>query len=247
MLESPTNEQYPLSEEGINLLSVLFCVPFACIKDTVVLSGMKDGTVRHTIVELITAGLVTSHPLGWTKALMNRFWLTRDALKLKGATGASWHDDGNLSYLLQRLPLIEHFYPAVGAARNLGSFREFQWISGRSMDAIACFKEGWVALCWSGITEKESHISARMESLGLDLLELAASEETPFPAKIIFLVEDWWQQVLVLRATRYLPMAETLVSTWCINDGPCPNIIATPESRGMVHQEVGARGTGAWT
>ena len=170
MLESPTNEQYPLSEEGINLLSVLFCVPFACIKDTVVLSGMKDGTVRHTIVELITAGLVTSHPLSWTKALMNRFWLTRDALKLKGATGASWHDDGNLSYLLQRLPLIEHFYPAVGAVRNLGSFREFQWISGRSMDAIACFKEGWVALCWSGITEKESQISA---STTVALLNLA--------------------------------------------------------------------------
>ena len=240
------NEEEPLSDDAERVLVCLVDRPLASREDCVSSIDLPGPRVRDALEELRNWGLLESNLLGWTKPRVERISLPAEGTRRLGIPSPTWHDEGNLGHLLQRLPLPENFYPAAGAVEGLGPIERFQWISGRSLDAAVDYRDGWVAIFWSGLLESESAISARLEDLGQDMLDLASTGEDPFPAKFLFVVEDWWQRCLVERAVRHLPMAEELVEIWCIADGDCPRIKAIPGSRGWISQPVRARRTGNW-
>ena len=239
------NEEEPLSGDAERVLFWLTDRPLASTDDCVSSMDLPGPRVRDALRELRNWGLLETDLLGWTRPRVARIRLPDRAIRRLGIPSPTWHDEGNLGHLLQRLPLVENFYQAAGSV-ELGPVERFQWISGRSLDAAVDYRDGWVAIFWSGLLEKESSISARLEDLGQDLLDLASTGEDPFPARFLIVVEDWWQRCLVQRAVRHLPMAEELVDIWCIADGDCPGIKPILRGRGRISQPVPARGTGKW-
>ena len=247
MVNTLRNEEESLSGDAERVLVWLADRPLASTDDCVSSMDLPGPRVRDALRELRNRGWLEADLLGWTRPRVERMHLSGKGIGRLGIPSPTWHDEGNLGHLLQRLPLVENFYQAAGAVEGLGPVERFQWISGRSLDAAVDYRDGWVAIFWSGLLEKESGISARLEDLGQDLLDLASTGEDPFPAKFLFVVEDWWQRCLVRRAVRHLPMAEELVDIWCIADGEWSRIKGTLRSRGRISQPVRARGTGNWS
>ncbi len=246
MVKVLRNEEEPPSDDAEMVLAHLAECPLASMEDCVSSIDLPGPRVRDALQELRNWGWLETERLGWIRPRVDRIRLPEKAIRRLGIPSPTWHDEGNLAHLLQRLPLTETFYLAAGAVGGLGPIERFQWISGRSLDAAVDYRDGWVAIFWSGLLHSESDISARLEGLGQDLLDLASTGESPFPAKLLFVVEDWWQRCLVQRAIRHLPSAEELVEIWCIADGDCPEIRATLGSRGRISQPVPARRAGNW-
>ena len=246
MVDALRHEEEPISGDAEMVLVHLADRPLASTEDCVASMDLPAPRVRDALRELKHRVLSESTLLGWTRPRVERIYLPEKGIRRLGISLPTWHDEGNLSHILQRLPLAENFYLAAGAVEGLGAIKRFQWISGRSLDAAVDYQDGWVAILWSGLLESESGISARLENLGQDLLDLVSTGEVPFPAKLLFVVEDWLQRCLVQRAVRHLPMADVLVDIWCIDDGDCPRIEATLRSRGRISQPVPARRVGNW-
>ena len=236
----------PVSEMATDLLSPVFDTPLFSIEDIKLLAGLPDSRARAMIAELHKAGLLKYDVLGWTRKGVRRWWLTGHAPQMVDSPGPTWHDDGNRGYLLHRLPLAETFYRVAGSVEGLGKVGAFQWIADRSLDAAVRYEYGWVAILWSGFMESESHFRSRLTDLGRDLLDLAATGESPWPGMLCVVVTDWWQKELVKRAVRLLSLGPEMVSIWCIANGECPRITPYLKGRGWIHQPVRERGVGGW-
>ena len=246
MVNALRHEEEPLSGDAEKVLICLADRPLASTEDCEASIDLPDARVRDALRELKHRALLESTLLGWTRSRVERINLPEKGIRRLGISVPTWHDEGNLSHILQRLPLAENFYLAAGAVEGLGAIKRFQWISGRSLDAAVDYQNGWIAIFSIGLLAGESGISARLENLGQDLLDLASTGEGPFPAKLLFVVADWWQRCLVQRAVRHLPMVDVLVDIWCIEDGDCPRIKPTLRSRGRISQPVPARSVGNW-
>lgn len=222
-------------------------LPLSSIEDVAANSGLKDPAVREAIRDLEEREILRGDKVGWACMPVMRRHVAKDALSEFQIQGPTWHDEGNRSFLFSRLPMIQTFYQLIAHVRNLGRFERFHWIAGYGLDAAVQFEEGWVAILWSGLRERESVLQSRVESLWRDYRVLASTDEAPWPGMVCFVVPDYWQAELVCRVLRRLQWDERQAVIWCLQTGRCPEIHIHRESRGGIYQPVLNRDTGGWS
>ena len=197
--------------------------------------------------ELGDERLVESVALGCSRRRVDRYFLTEYGQEQFGLSGATWHQPGTLSRLLERLTSVEWLPPAAAAIQDLGELQDFQWVDGVSFDAAVRYEQGWAVLCWAGLLRSEGVFRERLEQLGDDLLTLAAGADSPRPGLLCVVAADRWQVELALRVARRFGM-EDWVRVWCITDESWHGAEVPLTSRGWVRQTAYLRtmSRGAW-
>ena len=174
---------------------------------------------------------------------------------------APMHEDWGIAYLLERFPILEHFYPAANGIQNLpsidpkqlmGSLTRFTWFQGVPWDAAARYERGWAAFVYSGILETETHLRHRMNRLGPALMECtlttaAVGDNTwAWPGLIVFIVPDQWQRELVRRVVKGFVFAHQ-VRVHCIADSSVEGPQQMGTSRKWIGQPLWPVDMGGWT
>ena len=234
-----------VGEGALRVLNVLVDIPLATARDLTDLTGFSPSMVYLRLGQLKDLGLVDSVSLGWSFALSMRWFLTDSGLLALGRLGSTWHEEPARCRLLDRLPSVEWFYPAAVGVRDMGAFEGFRWFDNVSLDAMARYEQGWIALFWSGFFQSEDRIASRFARLGPDLRQMSVSPELPWPGLLLFVVSDHWQRELVYRAARRYYLDDR-VSVLCIRDGSRSGLGNCKPSRGWVHQPVRFRDLGGW-
>ena len=235
-----------LSEGAKALMPSLVELPLASASDV---SGLLNGDVSGAYArlwELHGAGLVECHPLGATKSKVNRWWVTEHGLDAVGFGGLAWQQPWTLSQVLDRLPSAEWFYPVAFSLKSLGELRNFQWFTGISWDAAARYDRGWVAFFWSGILQVEGRLRAALGQLAGDLRSHSVDGGAAWPALLVFVACDEWQQELVIQVARLFGL-EDMVQVWCVADGSVRGAHSGAGRGGWVFQEFEMRGMGGWS
>ena len=235
-----------VAEGGQRVMNALLDLPLATARDLMALSSFSYSMVHLWLGILREQGLVDSVYLGWFAPLSMRWFLTDQALSGLGRLGSNWHEEPARCRLLDRFPSVEWFYPAAASIRDLGAFEGFNWFDNVSLDAMARYERGWIALFWSGSFQSEERIAARLSRLGPDLREMSVSPEVPWPGLLLFIVNDHWQRELVYRAARRYYLQDQ-VSVLCARDGSRSGAGNVRPSRGWVQQPVRLRGAGGWS
>ena len=221
-------------------------LPLASASDV---SGLLNGDVSGAYArlwELHGAELVECHPLGATKSKVNRWWVTEHRLDALGLGGLAWQQPWTLAQVLDRLPSAEWFYNLAFGMRGVGEFRNFQWFTGISWDAAARYDRGWVAFFWSGILQVEARLRALLGQLAGDLRSHSVDGGAAWPALLVFVACDEWQQELVIQVTRLFGL-EDMVQVWCVADGSVRGAHSGAGRGGWVFQEFEMRDMGGWS
>ena len=234
-----------ISGGGRRLLDLLAELPLATTRDLTALAGVGSSVTYKRLGELRDLGLLDSASLGWCCSLSMRWFLTDMALSVLSRLGTTWHQEFSRCRLLERLPSVEWFYQVVSQIEDIGPFEAFHWMNGVSLDAVACYQHGWVALFWSGSFQSEDWIASRLGRLARDLRDLSISLDAPWPGLLAFVVNDEWQRELVYRAARRYHL-EDQVAVWCARDGSRSGAAYCRASRGWVYQPVYFGDTGGW-
>ena len=227
------------------VLNALLDLPLATARDLTGLTRFSQSTVYGWLGHLKKQELVDSVYLGWSAPISMHWFLTDQALSGLGRLGSNWHEEPARCRLLERFPSVEWFYLAAAGVRDMGAFEGFNWFDNVSVDAIARYERGWVALFWSGSFQSEDRIAARLSRLGPDLREMSVSPENPWPGLLLFVVNDHWQRELVYRAARRYYL-EKQVAVLCALDGSRSGAGNCRPSRGWIHQPVRLRDAGGW-
>ena len=115
-----------------------------------------------------------------------------------------------------------------------------------SFDAAVRYRDGWIAIFWSGILQKESAILDRLRDFGRDMVELSDSFRPAWPGLLCFVVSDQWQRVLVERVAGQFGPLRDRVAVWCVADGSRTGASQPLDSRGRVRQRTYPRDMGGW-
>lgn len=234
-----------LSEIDLLVLKTHRQMPLATIREVKAVRSLKESAVRTSAKKLERGGLLAGDEIDWRgKRRPVRRHLTSAGLRRLGVVGPTWHDPGNRGHLLKRLLPLKRFYRMIGRVRGLGEFREFLWLEGSGLDAIAKFENGWIGLVWSGTMEGELHLVERLSGMAGWLQDHATTDQAPWPAQIWFVVQDIWQKVVLSRALKQLAWDPTFAPVWCPKDGDCPEHTIVLESRGDVRQQANSRNVG---
>lgn len=234
-----------LSPGRAAVLEMLRWLPLASAGDLAPILGRLETGVLADLREARMSGLVDSGQLGCTRGQCQRWFLTDPCLSQSGLVGATWHDEAARCRLLEILPAVEGFYPVVGGVRNLGGFRQFQWLDalgdeGPSCDAAVLYEEGWIALFHCGRLLRERHLAERLVRFPLDCQAWAVGSPQPWPSQIHFIAADEWGRELAMRAAADFGL-EPISGFWCSADGTG----AAPENpgtgRGWIFQPVRKR------
>ena len=239
-------ENLGLSEGAKALMPSLVELPLASASDV---AGLLNGDVSGAYArlwELHGARLVECHPLGATKSKVNRWWVTEHGLDAVGFGGLAWQQPWTLSQVLDRLPAAEWFYHVAFNMKGLGELRNFQWFTGISWDAAARYDRGWVAFFWSGILQVEARLRAVLGQLAGDLRSHSVDGGAAWPALLVFVASDQWQQELVIQVTRLFGLEE-MVQVWCVADGSVRGAQSGVGRGGWVFQEFEMRDMGGWS
>ena len=212
MPEAPSSSS-EVSPGGRRLLEIMADLPLATARDLMSLSKVGSTLVYDRLGELRDLNLVDCVSLGWYGPLSMRWFLTDAALSLLGCLGSTWHEEFTRCRLLERLPSVELFYPVAAGIDDLGPFRSFHWLDGVSVDAVARYQHGWIALFWSGPLQSEDWIAARLGRMAADLRGMSVTRDSPWPGLLAFVVSDQWQRELVYRAARRYHL-EDQVAVW---------------------------------
>ena len=234
-----------LSDGGKRVAKVLLDMPLSSAHDLACVTGYSMAGVYPRLEELREKGVIDGVSLGWTRGQVTRYWLTSEAVGVLDLVGSSWHEEWGLGRLLERLPLVEWFYRVVGGVEGLGAFERFQWLSGVSIDAVAEYGEGWVAVLWSGLFESENALSARLERMGSELMRMGVFREGAWPGLFCFVVGDRWQRELVYRAARKYGI-ESVVRVCSVDEGGNLGPLRADKSRGRLYHPVDSRDIGGW-
>ena len=233
------------SEGDRRRLDWLVDAPLATARDLSSLSGIGRSFWYAQLGDLRSRGLVDSAALGRSRPLSMRWFMTGSGLSVVGMPGSTWHEEFARCRLLERLPSVEWFYQVASQVRDLGAFQSFHWLDHGSIDAVARYRYGWIALFWSGAFQSETAIANRLGRLALDLREMSVPPEPPWPGLLAFVVSDQWQRELVYRAARRYRL-EDQVGVWCARDGTRSGARNSRASRGWVSQPLQHRSTGGW-
>ena len=212
------------------------------------------------------AGLLESHVMGATKPRAARYWLGERGRALVNPP-QYWHGEFLRSQLLQRLPLVEQFYPVLAEFQDrLGRLRDARWSQSQSHDMIARFEKGWVAFFYSGVLETRQHLLKRLDTFNEELCdtitiphyleygggiiapELAeytqVNRPRAYPSMIVIVVPDLWQVELVRRALR--ERTRRPVQIRCIATGQTYGDPEPGPSEDDVLQPIRIRDMGGW-
>ena len=243
--------QHGLSKGIGNVLRLLRWLPLASADDIAgVLNRPRTGVLQD-LSKLKGQGLVESAELGCTRGQRQRWYLTDRCLERAGLSGATWHDAQARRRLLDLLPAAERLYEALGSVRNLGGFKEFQWLDatadqGPSCDAAALYEGGWVSLCWFGTLLAETDMVQRLVRFPVDFQVLAVGDPQPWPSRLCLVVMDQWERELALRALGDGGM-DNMASIRCVADDTVTGPDGFVPSRGWVYQPVRHRSApGTW-
>ncbi len=229
-----------LGEGDLRVVRAVLELPLASAGDIAALQRRSASGVHARLRALGDKGLgdvrlVESVSLGCSRRRVDRYFLTGHGQEEMGLSGVTWHQPGTLARLLERLTSVEWLYPAAAAIRDLGEFRDFQWVDGVSFDAAVRYEQGWVVLFWAGLLRSERVFGERLEKLGDDLLTLAAGAGLPRPGLVCVVAGDRWQVELVLRVARRYGM-EDWMRVWCAVDDAWHGAESTLTSWGWVQQ-----------
>ena len=235
----------PVSEAIWGVAAALSQLPLGSAADIGGVQGVGVSGVYNKLWELAGLGYAECMQLGWSRQRTTRWWLTEEALIEVGLLGGSWHQDWGRSVLLERLPLVEWFYHVAGSLDMLGPLVTFRWLDGLVMDAVARFRDGWVAFLWSGLWQGERSLRERIERLGPQLIDVGVVGQRAWPGLLCFVVSDEWQRELVWRVVHQYRL-ESRTMVWCAADGSRSGVSVPGVSRGWVYQPVRARDLGNW-
>ena len=240
-----------LSKGVADVLRLLFWLPLASADDIAGILSRSAPSVLKALGRLREARLVESAQLGCTMGQRQRWHLAGECLARTGLSGATWHDEAARCRLLDLLPALERFYPAVAAVRTMGDFREFQWLDalgagGPSCDAAVRFEGGWAALFWCGSFMSEAILTERLLRFPVDCQALAVGALRPWPNRLLLVVADEWGKELAVRVLEDLGL-EGQASVHCVADGSVTGPTHAGEGRGWVYQPLRKRsGEGSW-
>lgn len=228
------------------VLDLLAELPLATAGDLAGLSGLSSSAVYQRLSRCREQGQAESVALGWAAPSAQRWFLTEPGLALLERLGTTWHEEPARCRLLDRLPSVEWFYPAAAGLRDLGPLEGFHWYDNCSIDAVARYRDGWIALFWSGCYQSEEAIARRLSRVGPDLRQRSLSTAAPWPGLLFFVVGDPWQRELVRRAARRYYL-EDQVALLCAQDGRRSGALHCRPSRGWVSQPLPSRRVSGWS
>ena len=238
-----------VSEAAKRVVEVLVGMPLATQSRLAAALRRTTADLQAPLAELREEELVTSVVLGSVSDGSKpaaRLFFTDKAKEQFGDLPVTWHEEGNLAALLDRLPVADACYLAATEIRGYGRFEEFRWLDGVGLTAMARYEQGWCGLIWSGMLETVTELDARFGRLAADIGSLAAGQEyRPWPGILAVVVPDPWQRELVMNAAGRYGL-DGQVSTWCISDGIRTGASTGGISRGWIHQEVAPREIGTW-
>ena len=142
--------------------------------------------------------------------------------------------------------MVEGGYPAAGQIEGLGPFQEAAWVDSVSFDLAVRFRDGWVALVWSGPLLREDGIRRRLCSFGKDMVELSVGSGPAWPGLIGFVANDKWEEELVYRAVQPWRSLADRVSVWRVPDCAWSGAVHPLDSRHWVRQPADPAGMGGW-
>ena len=225
----------------------LIRMPLCGGEDQARLQGRNPSGVHASLRGLRKRGVITSVRLGCLRPQTDRSFLAYEGQRQLDPTFASWHQPAYLNRLLERLPSVEHLYPAAAGVTDLGAFRDWQWVDAVSFDAAVRYEQGWAVFFWVGPLRVESRFAERLVDLGEDLEDLAVGNARPRPSLLCCVVYDRFQVEMVLGVTRRLGMQDW-VRIWCIGDDSWHGADGHLIGRGWIRQPAYRRNvtTEAW-
>ena len=168
----------------------LIRMPLCGGEDQARLQGRNPSGVHASLRGLRKRGVITSVRLGCLRPQTDRSFLAYEGQRQLDPTFASWHQPAYLNRLLERLPSVEHLYPAAAGVTDLGAFRDWQWVDAVSFDAAVRYEQGWAVFFWVGPLRVESRFAERLVDLGEDLEDLAVGNARPRPSLLCCVVYD---------------------------------------------------------
>ena len=235
-----------LSATAQQALFALLDMPLATASELAGVLGKAPPQVHQDLREIADSGLAGSDLLGSSldRATPARRWFITDQRTLN-MMRKPWHEEGNRSELLSRLPMLQWFYQIAGLVTGLGEMEDFLWLEDTNFNAAALYEHGWIGLVWSSPLETPAELHARMQAWGVYLHTYGI--QNAWPARWCFVAADEWQRDLVRQAVRAYDLADD-TSVWCITDGrPTGALNLDPaRSRGRVLQQPRYRDIGNW-
>ncbi|MCY4365162.1 MAG: hypothetical protein OXE17_02890 [Chloroflexi bacterium] len=226
-----------LSDPDRRIADIVRSCPLISTDDIAGILDRRESGVSACLRRLKAGGIVNSIAVGWRRQQRERFYLSSQAQDETGLAGATWHQPGCLTRLMERISSVEDLYEATAQLKGLGALKDFQWLDGVSLDAAVRFEAGWVALFRVGTLPAESDIAKTVTNLGRDLVALAAEDPHPRPALLYFVTADLWESELVNNVVRLYEI-EDWAQIYCVQDGSWEGQIARLNSRGWIHQPI---------
>lgn len=229
-------EGMPVSLSCRETLRCLEQAPLSSVKELSDMYGRSVTVFHRGLSQLLEKGIVERVDMGAARGRKWRWHVSTEFSRQVGAGFGLWHDEWALCRLVERLPVVEGVYEAVGAVPGLGALRKFQWFGRAVWDAAALYERGWVVFLWTGLWQDEGRLRKLMSRLGEDARRLGAFGKPAWPAAVCFVAHDQWQRELVFRAARRERLSN--VAVWCMADGEWSGTVEPEVSRGWVAEFV---------
>ena len=206
----PVLQGFPLSEPKLRLLSIMLSgVSLASVLDLSSLVGSNEklinSGVKHinSVVEELIGngedGYLVRRKLGSESGLTGRIWVSDRISKELEIPMPTNLRDWSLARHLERLPVVEHTYPALAKVEGLGQFRSIVWHQQLSFYAKVNFENGWILVFYSGLLESYADLRNMAGAIADDLRENAEDRIQPWPSFFLWVVRSRWQAEMVRR------------------------------------------------
>ena len=237
----------PLTGNGRRLLSLMANgAVLATTGDIGLLMGCSGKYASSLLDEVVQSEYVRRSSLGWEGGLAGRAWLTdklREDLDLRyGYCDEPWF----LARRLERLPLVEHCYPAVAQVEGLGQIRQIAWHEQLCIDASVYFEHGWVAMLYSGLLETRTDIRERVSLTASQITEYSGGRTDAWPDLFLWIVADRWQAEMVKSVAASFGIQDRFAFYVAADGTYTPSAERFPHSCGYVYQPLSPRDMGGW-
>ena len=237
----PEEQDIELFAEDTLVLKAHYQMPLATSEEVKATIVVTRRAFNRSVRKLVGWGFLDEVKIDWSgKNQLARRFVPKKGLEKLGVKGPTWHDAGSLAYLLDRLLPLKSFYRMIGKVKWVdGSqgFQGFQWFKEGVLDASLKFERGWIGLVWSGPGESLRDLEVRLQGLGRWLQKLATTDETPWPAHILFVVPEPFQKELVSQVIKRLDWPPYFAPMWCLSEGDFDIHTIALRSQGEVHQQ----------
>ena len=227
------------------VLRALRRLPLSAASDIGPILGRTVFGVHKVLNKLAKIGWVEGTQLGCTMGQRQRWHLTKECLNRAGLTGVTWHEEETRCRLLGILPALEQFYAAIGTAKSLGEFTDFQWLEALNGAELGCdaavrYERGWAGLVSCGSLLTETDLVSRLTQLPMIFQRLALDAPQPWPSYLCMVAIDEWEKELVFRALEDTGLQD-MAEVRCVANGTITRAAKVGVSQGWVGQPVRRR------